>query len=175
MTDAGKGHYIVFEDWVELRRFSKPGAALLFQKLTRAFHPGRKVTVFHEQGNVLTLIESPWRFDATSDIEVQRTRNIMKGGGEKNMTNEKENKPVKKFQAGGISAALWANKMTLKDGRHIETLSVSLDRRYKDSDGEWKSSGSFKENDIPKAMLVLAKAYEFMTAKEANDADDTAE
>jgi hypothetical protein len=81
------------------------------------------------------------------------------------MVNGKENKPLKKFQAGGVSAALWTNKSTLKDGRNIETVSVSLDRRYKDSAGEWQSTGSLKESDIPKAMLVLAKAYEFLTAK----------
>ena len=81
------------------------------------------------------------------------------------MTNERDNKPVRKFQAGGVSAALWENKTSLKDGRHIETISVTIDRRYKDSDGEWKSSGSFRESDIPKALVVLAKAYDFMTIR----------
>ena len=91
------------------------------------------------------------------------------------MTNGRDNKPVKKFQAGAISAALWPNKMTLKDGRQIETLSVTLDRRYRDSDGEWKSSGSLKEADIPKAMLVLAKAYEFLTSGAETSVDGAQE
>ncbi len=93
------------------------------------------------------------------------------------MVNGKESKtaPVKKFQAGGISAALWANKISLKDGRQIETLSVTVDRRYKDSEGEWQSSGSLRLNDIPKAMLVLAKAYDFMAAKDQEGGDEVGE
>ena len=84
-----------------------------------------------------------------------------------------EHKPVKKFQAGGISAAVWTNKATLKDGRQIETLSVSLDRRYRDAEGNWQSSGSLKMNDLPKAILVLSKAYEHIAAAEEKDADES--
>jgi hypothetical protein len=167
MTDAKKGEYIVFENWVELRRFTTPEGALFFQKFIKDFHPNITVRVFHETGGWFLLISD-------SDYPDQGMLTQLKGGKTK-MMNGKENKPVKKFQAGGICAALWQNKMTLKDGRHIETLSVSLDRRYKDSDGEWKSSSSLKENDIPKAMLVLAKAYEFMTAGDPNQADDAAD
>ena len=85
------------------------------------------------------------------------------------MTNE--NKPVKKFLAGGVSAALWKNNTKFGDGKEVETLSVTLDRRYKDKDGTWKSSGSLKLNDIPKAVLVLSKAYDYMASKgEDNEA-----
>jgi len=80
-----------------------------------------------------------------------------------------ENKPVKKYQAGGVTAALWKNKTRVNGGTEIETLSVSLDRRYKDKGGEWQSSASLKANDIPKAMLVLAKAYEHMVSKDQDD------
>lgn len=89
------------------------------------------------------------------------------------MANGKEQKPMKKFQAGGVSVALWTNKTTLKDGRQIETLSATLDRRYKNSDGEWHSSGSMRMNDIPKALLVLTKAYDFMAAKGEDAAEGT--
>ncbi|OVE73945.1 hypothetical protein BVX94_02245 [bacterium B17] len=81
------------------------------------------------------------------------------------MTNE--NRPTEKFRAGAVSAALWKNSMTLKNGNQIDTLSVSLDRRYTDSSGNWKSSASLRLNDIPKAILVLQKAYEFMLSKDA--------
>ena len=56
------------------------------------------------------------------------------------MTNG--NKPVRKFRAGGVSAAVWKNTAALKNGSEMETLAVTLDRRYKDNDGIWKSSGS---------------------------------
>lgn len=80
------------------------------------------------------------------------------------MANE-GNKPVKKFQAGGISAAVWKNKTKLKDGKEIETLSVTVERRYKDSNDEWNNSSSFRLNDVPKLMLVLSKSYNYMASK----------
>ena len=78
-----------------------------------------------------------------------------------------QNKPVAKFQAGGVSAALWRNQTKLRNGDEIETLSVTLDRRYKDQGGEWQSSGSFRLNDIPKAVLVLLKAYSFIVGEQS--------
>lgn len=80
------------------------------------------------------------------------------------MANE-NNKPVKKFKAGAVSAALWKNVTALKTGNEIETMSLTLDRRYKDRDGIWKNSSSLRLNDLPKAMLVLSKAYEYLVTK----------
>ena len=85
------------------------------------------------------------------------------------------NKPVRKFQAGGISAALWKNTTALKNGSEMESLAVTLDRRYKDNDGMWKSSGSFRMNDLPKAILVLGKAYDFLTSGSNENGDAVVE
>ena len=76
------------------------------------------------------------------------------------------NKPVKKIQAGGISAAIWKNDMQVRDGRQVESSSVSIERRYKDKRGEWQSTSSLQMNDVPKALLVLNKAYEYMALKD---------
>lgn len=70
--------------------------------------------------------------------------------------------PVKKFQAGGISSAVWKNGLRNADGTSRTVNSVTLDRRYKGSDGQWQSSNSFHVNDLPKAQLVLAQAYEYL-------------
>ena len=78
---------------------------------------------------------------------------------------DQDKRPVKKIQAGGVAAALWRNNVTLWSGQEIETLSVTLDRRYKDRNGEWKSASSFQANDIPKALLVLVKAYAHMMSR----------
>jgi len=69
--------------------------------------------------------------------------------------------PVKKFAVGGIQAAVWQNES--KEGAQFNT--ISLDRRYKAKDNEWKSSNSFKMNDLPKAILALQKAYEYLALK----------
>jgi hypothetical protein len=80
-------------------------------------------------------------------------------------------KPVQKIRAGQVSCALWENEMTLSGGRKIKALKATLDRRYKDSDGTWKSSGSFSRNEIPLALWCLQKAYDHMI-EESNTRSD---
>lgn len=74
------------------------------------------------------------------------------------------NAPEKKFVAGGISATVWANEKEL-NGSAVAVHTISLTRTYKDRDGQWKQSASMRINDIPKAQLVLEKAYEYLTLK----------
>lgn len=81
------------------------------------------------------------------------------------------NKPTARFRAGGISVALWTNTMKTNDHGQVETLSATLDRRYKDRDGNWKSSSSFRLNDLPKVMYVLTKAYDFMVTQGQPDSE----
>ena len=73
-------------------------------------------------------------------------------------------KPVAKFKAGAISAAVWSRQAVF-NGRQATMLSTSVERRYKDASGEWKSSTSFSRNEIPLAIFVLQKAFEAMLEK----------
>lgn len=77
-----------------------------------------------------------------------------------------ENTPVKKFRAGAVSATIWTN--TSKEGGEYNT--VSFERGYKDKDGAWKSTSSLRLNDLPKAALVLTKAYEYIALGDAAEA-----
>jgi hypothetical protein len=83
-----------------------------------------------------------------------------------------QTKPVQKIRAGQVSCALWENEMTLSGGRKIKALKATLDRRYKDSDGTWKSSGSFGRNEIPLAIWCLQKAFDNMIEEGNNRTDD---
>ncbi|MBU2476968.1 hypothetical protein KKG83_05860 [Candidatus Micrarchaeota archaeon] len=69
--------------------------------------------------------------------------------------------PVKKFNVGAIQLALWENK-----GKEKKYFSVSLERRYTDSEGKWHGTNSFKVHDLPKAVLAMQKAYEYALLKE---------
>ena len=69
--------------------------------------------------------------------------------------------PIKKYVVGGIQAAIWENSSS--EGRSYHT--VSLDRRYKNKNDEWKSTNSFRASDIPKAIMALQKAYEELMLK----------
>lgn len=71
------------------------------------------------------------------------------------------NKPEKKFRAGPISATIWKNNGQT-DGRAVEFHTITLGRVYKDKDGNWKNSSSLRISDLPRAALVLNKAYEHL-------------
>lgn len=73
-----------------------------------------------------------------------------------------KNMPKRKFRAGGVSATIWQNKS--KDGKEFST--VSFEKGYKDKEGAWKSTNYLGVGDLPKAMVVLGKAYEFLALKE---------
>lgn len=82
-----------------------------------------------------------------------------------------KNTPEKKFRVGAISATIWGNQ-TVKDGKVIEYKSVSFDRNYMDKDGKWQSTNSLRMTDIPKAVLVLSKAYEYLALNADHEEED---
>lgn len=70
-------------------------------------------------------------------------------------------KPVCKFKAGQVSAAVFGNEIPVKGGK-TTMLKATVQKRYKDSDGNWKSSNSYGRNELPLAVYCLQKAFEFM-------------
>ena len=80
-------------------------------------------------------------------------------------------KPIAKFKAGMVSAAIWENPIEVK-GKTVPMLKVTVQRRYKDSDGNWKSSQSYSRNEIPLVVFCLQKAFEKMLGEDNSDAND---
>ena len=76
------------------------------------------------------------------------------------------NMPEKRFSTGALVATVWENQGKSKEGEEVTYKTVSLQRRYKDPNGEWQSANSLRINDLPKASLVLQKAYEYLVFKE---------
>jgi hypothetical protein len=70
------------------------------------------------------------------------------------------NQPEKKFRAGGITATVWKN-----DSEKGSYGTVQLNRSYMDKDNQWKTTASLRMNDLPKASLLLQKAYEYLALK----------
>ena len=89
--------------------------------------------------------------------------------GEK-MTGQK---PKAKFAAGTVSAALWENEVTSKNGQQVTLPKATVERRYKDSDGTWKSTNSYSRNEIPLAIYCLQKAFEAMINSDKDGDEDT--
>jgi len=83
-----------------------------------------------------------------------------------------ENKklPEKQFRAGAISATIWQNEGQKKDGGIASFNTISFERGYKDKTGTWKSTSSLRTSDIPRALVVLNKAYEYLVMRPSNNA-----
>jgi hypothetical protein len=75
-----------------------------------------------------------------------------------------ENKgPERKFRAGAVSATVWKNDRQRATGETFSYHTISLDRRYKDQTGSWKSASSFRLQDLPKVTLVLNEAFRYLS------------
>jgi hypothetical protein len=83
-----------------------------------------------------------------------------------------KNGPEKKFKAGPVSATIWKNEVKNKDGEKGAYYSVTIDRSYKDKSDKWQTTNSLRINDLPRAGLVLDKAFEYLTLKEYGHTDD---
>ena len=81
-------------------------------------------------------------------------------------------KPEVKFSAGPVSAAVWLNSGQTKDGKLAEYRTISLQRVYKDKKDQWQNTGSLRLNDLPKAALVLSKAFEYLTLKDNSSSSE---
>ena len=67
------------------------------------------------------------------------------------------------FKHGSCQAAVFTKEMT-RDGRAFQVRSVSFQKRFRDKNGDWQTSSYLNIDEIPKAVLCLQKAYDFMTA-----------
>ncbi len=69
-------------------------------------------------------------------------------------------KPEKKFHCGLIEASIFENEV-LQNGNQFKVKKVVFQKRYKGKDG-WKTTHTLDINDLPKAILVLKKSYEYL-------------
>ncbi len=89
------------------------------------------------------------------------------------MSDDQKNLPEKKFSTGAVVATVWKNKVE-RDGQVESYRTVSLERRYMNkATNEWRSTNSFRLNDLPKAALVLNKAYEYLVLRESDQQDSS--
>ncbi len=80
--------------------------------------------------------------------------------------NGQGNYPEKKIRAGAVSATVWHNKGQKANGEESEYKTISIERSYTDKAGKWQSTNSFRITDLPKAQVVLQKAYEHIVLQE---------
>jgi len=73
-------------------------------------------------------------------------------------------KPEETFGAGAVQASVFMNVRKV-NGKATQIPSISFQKRYLDN-GEWKSTTSLNTNDLPKAVMVLLKAYDYLLSRD---------
>ena len=81
-------------------------------------------------------------------------------------------KPEKKFKCGAVEAAVFVNEID-KNGKPVQLKKVSIQKRYRNADGEWNSTNSYDANDLPKLKLVADEAYRYLVLNQGNGGDDS--
>ncbi len=96
-----------------------------------------------------------------------------RGPREQPAPREQHRAPIKSFRSGAIQVAIWENEATGRDGQQGTYNTVSFERRYKDpKSGDWKSTNQLRINDLPKAALILSKAYEYLVLAAGSDEEE---
>jgi len=80
-----------------------------------------------------------------------------------------ESPPEKEFKIGPVRAVVWSNQRTANDGRTFNSTKVSFERTYRDSNGSFKTTSSFDMNDLPKLIIAIKRAYEYLALRNSQN------
>ncbi len=84
-------------------------------------------------------------------------------------------KPEISFKIGAVRASVFRN-VIVNSGRPVSLPKVVLEVRYKDKKtGQWQGTNSLSLNDIPKAILALQKAFEYLTQHKGPGGSESAD
>jgi len=69
--------------------------------------------------------------------------------------------PIAKFSAGQVSCAVWKHVVSMRDRpQPVVVMRVTVERRFKDRSGSWRSSHSLSGNELPLAIWCLQRAFD---------------
>ena len=74
---------------------------------------------------------------------------------------KRNSKPEKIIMVGPCRVSVFRNRC-MKDDKEIEIPKVVLEVRYKDKQGRWRGTQSMTIRELPKAILALQKAYDYL-------------
>jgi len=81
-------------------------------------------------------------------------------------------KPEKVFKIGAVRASIFRNAIE-RQGKQVMLPKVILEVRYRDKSGTWKGTNSLSLNEVPKAVLALQKAFEYLSEKKEPNPRET--
>ena len=86
-------------------------------------------------------------------------------------SNGEKNQPV--FKVGpiasdkdhSVSAAVWQNEITLSDGRSFTVHNVTFEATYRDGDGSWKSTKSYRGSQLHVLRYCIDRCNDWILAQ----------
>lgn len=83
-------------------------------------------------------------------------------------------RPVASFRTNSdrgtsLEVSVWSNTHKAADGTEFEQLSVTVQRSYKDANGQWCRGGSYRIHDLPILLFLLQKAYTMALDRRTDD------
>jgi hypothetical protein len=73
--------------------------------------------------------------------------------------------PDHEIRVGFIRASIWLNES--EEGQRAGGASTKIEKRYRDENGEFKTTTYFFPNDLPRLALVAQKVFEFIALRES--------
>jgi hypothetical protein len=73
--------------------------------------------------------------------------------------------PAKSFRDGMLSVSYWE-----PDGQAKGALRVTFQKRYRASDGVWKTTSTLFLSEIPRAIALLQSAHDYLAARPGAEA-----
>jgi len=83
-------------------------------------------------------------------------------------------KPEITFKVGAVRASIFRNVIA-SNGHLIPLPKVVIEVRYKDKTGQWNGTNSLSLNDLPKAVLALQKAFEYLMEHKHPEQEENSE
>ena len=83
-------------------------------------------------------------------------------------------KPEITFKVGAVRASVFRNTIQ-KNGQFMTLPKVVIEVRYKDKTGQWNGTNSLSINDLPKAILALQKAFEYLLEHKQPEQEQSSE
>jgi len=85
-----------------------------------------------------------------------------------------EQTPEKRFQRGACSVSIFVNE--IEKGKQVYRIPKAVfQKRFKGDDGQWHTTTSLDTRDIPKAVLCLSEAFEYLTRPNGGGDEDSEE
>ena len=81
--------------------------------------------------------------------------------------------PEKEFHVGRVRVTLWTRPRYTADGKTSTTHHITLDRGTKNTSGTWQGSDTLEPDDLPKAILALKHAHDYLTRQTAHNSTET--